>query len=97
MFPVVHRTELLCPKCRARISWPSTLTDAELGSLAALARSRPLDATRYAHETLGLDLTEAKIVSFHITRVHGLCHRCGSLLSGRESLCGTCRAANLDW
>jgi hypothetical protein len=91
------RPHIECPKCRTCVVWPSSLTSAETAAFAVSSRRSTLEAARYAHENLGLDLREAKALAFHITRIKGFCHRCNSKISGSESLCGTCRSANLDW
>jgi hypothetical protein len=86
-----------CPRCGARLAWPSSLTNDQAAAIAALTRANALDGARYAHEKLGLELTDAKAISFHITRQRGMCHRCHSAIAGSESVCAKCNSLNLDW
>ena len=79
------------------VLWPSSLTDEQTSAFASLKRSSALEATRFAQEKFGLALTEAKALSYHITREPGVCHRCRSPLLGLESTCTKCHSANLDW
>jgi len=80
------RTHIHCPRCGAEVVWPSSLTHEQATAFAALTRSSAFEAARFAHESLGLALTEAKALSYHITRERGVCHRCGSPIAGAESV-----------
>lgn len=91
------RPHIECPKCRTYVVWPSGFTAEQKAALAVLVRSGTLEGFRYAHEALGLDLREAKALSYHITRSKGICHRCKSEIAGQETVCTKCQSANLDW
>jgi hypothetical protein len=69
----------------------------QTSAFATLKRSNALEAARFAHEKLGLEMTQAKALSYHITREPGACHRCSSAVAKSELICASCRSANLDW
>ena len=91
------RPHIECPRCRTYVVWPISLTPAQRAAFAEVTRASALDGARYAEEVLGLNLREAKALSFHVTKRKGLCHRCGIAVTGTESVCTKCRSANLDW
>jgi hypothetical protein len=97
MVELLGRTHVRCPKCGAEVVWPASLSHEQTTAFAALARGSRLEAAQFAHEKLELALTEAKALSYHITRERGVCHRCGSPVVGAESVCARCSSVNLDW
>ncbi len=88
---------IFCPKCGMNVVWPASLTAEEKKMLAAEVRSDPLSGAKLAHIKFGLDLREAKALSFHITHHNEKCHRCHEPLHGEVSICEQCQSANLDW
>ena len=91
------RPYIFCPKCKANVVWPASLSSEEKSRFAVEARESPLAAVKLTHERLGLNLREAKALAFHVTKKRGECHRCHRPLQGEASVCGQCRSANLDW
>jgi hypothetical protein len=91
------RPYVFCPKCRTNVVWPAHLSAEEKSGLAAEVRSSPSSGAKLGHMQFGLDLREAKALSFHITRKSGECHRCHRPLHEEVSICTQCRSANLDW
>jgi hypothetical protein len=90
------RPHIECPKCRVAVVWPSSLTAAQAAVIAATVRRDTLEGMHFAELELGLGPREAKALALHITKVAGVCHRCGKAVSKGESVC-VCRSANLDW
>lgn len=88
---------VFCPKCGTNIVWPTSLSAAEKSRIAAEVRADTLAGAKLAHAEFGLDLREAKALSFHISRQSGECHRCHRPLQEQVSICAQCRSANLDW
>jgi hypothetical protein len=91
------RPYVACPKCKANVVWPTGFSADEKRLLANVTRSSVFEGAQLAHRKFGLDLREAKALSFHITRDRGKCHRCAKPVSGDVSVCPNCRSANLDW
>lgn len=91
------RPHIECPKCRTCVVWPGSLTSNQASTFAELVREAPVAAVRHAHDHLHLGLREAKALTFHVTKIRGTCHRCGTPVTGAESVCLKCRSANLDW
>lgn len=91
------RPYIFCPKCKANVVWPASLSLEEKSTIAAEVRENPLAAVKLNHERFGLSLGEAKALAFHVTKKHGQCHRCHRPLTDEVSICGQCRSANLDW
>jgi hypothetical protein len=92
-----RRPHIFCPKCKTSVAWPASLTAEEKSAIAAEVRASPLSGVKLAHAQFGLDLREAKALSFHITRKSGECHRCHRPLREEVAICAQCRSANLDW
>jgi Zn finger protein HypA/HybF involved in hydrogenase expression len=91
------RPYIFCPKCKANVVWPASLSSAEKSGIAAEVRENLLAAVKLNHERFSLNLREAKALAFHVTKKHGECHRCHRPLQDEVSVCGLCRSANLDW
>jgi hypothetical protein len=91
------RPYVFCPRCKTNVAWPASLSAEEKSKIAAKVRASPLTGVKLAHVEFGLDLREAKALSFHLTRKNGECHRCHAPLQNEESICQQCRSANLDW
>ena len=90
------RPHIECRRCRVTVVWPSSLTAAQTTEVAAVTRKDRLEGIRYAKAHLGLGPREAKALALHITKIPGVCHRCGKAVPKGESAC-VCRSANLDW
>ena len=88
---------LICPRCKASISWPAQITSEAREQIAAEVRSMGLRAIHGIGASAGLGLAEAKALLFHITRIRGQCHRCGRDLTAGATICQHCQSANLDW
>jgi len=91
------RPYVACVKCGANVVWLGSLTGEDKKRIATAVRSDTLRGTQLLHSRFGLDLREAKALSFHITCEAGKCHRCDSSVSGEVSVCSKCHSANLDW
>lgn len=91
------RLYIFCPKCRANVVWPASLSAEDRSEVAAEVRSSPLSGAKLAHTRFGLDLREAKALSCHIMRKSGECHRCHRPLQEEVSICAQCGSANLNW
>jgi hypothetical protein len=76
-----------CPRCKATITWPTVLSAEEKRVLADALRSNPLGTVPGTRSELGLDLSQAKALSFHITRERRKCHRCRTAVDGEVSVC----------
>ena len=93
----MERNSLICPRCKAAISWPSQITSEAQVQIAAEVRSMGLRAVDGIRASTGIGLAEAKALLFHITRIKGQCHRCRRDLTAGVSICQHCQSANLDW
>ncbi|HUI97563.1 MAG TPA: hypothetical protein VLX44_17540 [Xanthobacteraceae bacterium] len=91
------RPQLFCPRCKASIVWPLSLSADDKARTATEVRASAMAGAKWLHERFGLELGEAKALSFHVTRTVGQCHRCHRALQGEASICRQCRSANLDW
>ncbi len=88
---------VFCPKWKTNVVWPPSLSPEEKSKIAAEVRTSRLAAVKLNHERFGLNLREAKALSFDVTKKRGECHRCQRPLQDEVSICGQCRSANLDW
>jgi hypothetical protein len=79
------------------VVWPKSLTEKEKHAIATAVRSDTFKGMQLAHSKFGLDIREAKALSFHITREPSKCHRCGTPLTEEISVCAKCKSANLNW
>ena len=89
--------EAYCPRCKAAVQYPASLTAEEKAAIAGENRADRLEALRRWRAAYDLDLATAKGLGFHITREPGVCHRCKHPTSGSESVCTNCKSFNLDW
>lgn len=90
------RPHMQCAKCRMAVVWPTGLTAEQAEKFAFVVRADPVEGIRFAETHLGLGAREAKVLVVHVTRIAGVCHKCGKPVSKGESVC-TCRSVNLDW
>ena len=72
------RPYVACAKCRQNVVWPQSLSSQDKAMLADECRIGGLKCAKLAISRFGFDLSEAKALSFHITRERGKCHRCGA-------------------
>ena len=91
------RPYVFCTKCRANVVWPASLSVEEKSRIAGEVRADLLAGAKLVNGQFGLNLREAKALSFHITRKKGECHRCHRRVQDEVSVCQQCRSANLDW
>jgi hypothetical protein len=91
------RPHIACRKCRQNVVWPESLSTDEKRQIADVSRKSRAEGASLAKLKLRLELREAKVLSLHISREPGSCHRCGHPVTGEVSICSNCRSANLDW
>ena len=85
-----------CRKCLPT-NVPDDWTFEKKAETASLIRkTSPIFATQY-FRPIGMDLGDAKNISFHVTRKRGCCHGCGKELVEYEGNCPKCKRLNLDW
>jgi hypothetical protein len=88
---------IACPRCRANVAWPQSLSTDQKRLLADTSRKSLTDGARLAKSSFNLDLGGAKALSAHISADGGKCHGCGAQISEEVSICPRCHSANLDW
>jgi len=86
-----------CRKCALPISVPDDWTVEKKVETASLIRKTSLVFAIQHFRPIGMDLTEAKGISLHVTREKGLCHHCKTELVEYEGQCPKCKRLNLDW
>jgi hypothetical protein len=91
------RPHVICRKCKTPVVWQWEMTNEDKAALALETRSNSIAGVQMARARFGLDIREAKALSFHITKVKGECHRCHTPVVEEVSVCEKCRSANLDW
>jgi hypothetical protein len=97
LIPEGYTEPVLCPQCKAPVAWPAAATTTSLSEAAATWRSKGLPAVYIIQNSLGLPHFNAKVLTFHLTREKGCCHRCGKPVSEGVSICANCNSVNLDW
>lgn len=90
------RSFIECCKCRTTVVWPADISAALAAEFAIAARRDRLEGMCFAESKLRLGPREAKVLSLHVTRPAGHCHKCGKPVEKGESICA-CRSANIDW
>ncbi len=86
-----------CRKCESPINVPNDWTNEKKAEIASLIRkTSPLVAIQY-FRPIGMNLSDAKGISLHVTREKGQCHRCKTGLVEFEDNCPKCKSLNLDW
>ena len=86
-----------CRKCTLPISIPEDWTVEKKVETASLIRkTSPIFAIQH-FRPIGMDLTEAKDISLHVSTEKGLCHHCKTELVEYEGQCPKCKRLNLDW
>jgi Zn finger protein HypA/HybF involved in hydrogenase expression len=85
-----------CRKCLPT-NVPDDWTIEMKAEIASLIRNTsPISAIQY-FQPVGMNLTNAKGISLHVTRKKGLCHHCKTELVEYEGNCPKCKRLNLDW
>ena len=90
-------TSAFCPRCHLTVGWPEAALASQKEAIAAQARRNRIDAVKLTRPEFGMDLREAKCLVNHLTLEKGFCLRCKHPVSDNISICGNCRALNLDW
>jgi hypothetical protein len=79
------------PRCKASLRWPLSLTRDQKRAVASTTRIEVFEGARCPHRDFGMDLSDAKALAFHITRVPGGCYRCSKSVTNPVSACANCR------
>ena len=89
---------VLCEGCGAKLKVPD-LSTVDYAHLARVTREQgPFMALVQLGKRWHMGLAESKILSEHISRTKGVCHKCqGPLVGSGEVVCQNCKSINLDW
>ena len=86
-----------CIKCYPT-NVPDDWTRTKKSEVAKMVRENEVIPSISAMRTNNnLLLTDAKSISYHISREKGFCHHCSSNLIEYEGKCPKCKKLNLDW
>lgn len=89
---------MYCHQCQKNVTWPASITTADKSRFAAFVHTDAiLEGMRFAKESCGMELDQAKGLLYHITRKRRECHRCKQKLAEEISTCASCHSLNLDW
>lgn len=88
---------IYCPRCKRAVTWPAQLDEFGKAQLAASARAGRLPTVQRLTRDDGMALGEAKALVNHVSRAENVCHRCKHTICTGESICASCRSANLNW
>jgi hypothetical protein len=85
-----------CRKCLPT-NVPDEWTIEKKAEIADLIRKTSHLSAIQFFRPIGMDLIDAKNISFHVTNKKGHCRGCGKELVEYEGNCTKCKRLNLDW
>lgn len=85
-----------CRKCLPTNVSDDWTIEKKIETASLIRKTSPIFAIQY-FRPIGMNLSDAKNISLHVTQEKGFCHHCKTELVEYEGKCPKCKRLNLDW